>query len=133
MIALDLITGALLLGVGLLVVTTSLMAMQILPSRSRQKPSPAVRRALPDGKARASIARGELPPAKVIRPQTELVMTAAGQIEKIRNGLDSGQPLSVEEASALARFLAEHDPEIVAEVITQWISEDMSNDPGAAR
>jgi hypothetical protein len=133
MIAIDLVTTALIAGVTLLVVTTSLMATQFLPARRRPAPTPTVRRALPDAKARASIARGELPPAKVIRVEPDVTLLAAGQIERIRHGLEQGRPMSPDDAGLLARFFAETDPEVVAEVITQWIREDMANDPDAAR
>ena len=59
----------------------------------------------------------------------ELITGAAGQSGL--GGDDQGAPqhaVSAEEASAIVAHFAEHDPTLVAEVITQWIKADVKHE-----
>jgi Na+-transporting methylmalonyl-CoA/oxaloacetate decarboxylase gamma subunit len=122
-----LLTMMLGLGVLVLVVTTTIMLVEFLPgSRQRQRPRPDPRalsagaaQAVADARARASLASGEL---RIATPVT-------GQIIDLSDGRWTDRQMSVDEANAIATHFAETDPQRVAEVISQWIRADLTEEP----
>jgi hypothetical protein len=121
----DLLTMLLGLGVLVLVITTTIMLIEFLPSsRPRRRPaqralSVGAAQAVADARARAAAASGVLgigPPV-------------TGQIIDLPDGRWADRQMSVDEASALAAHFAETDPQRVAEVISQWIRADSNWEP----
>lgn len=95
-------------------------------------PDAARERASAIARAKAQLAGQEralqLTDVREIVP-AELITGAAGQSGL--GGDDQGAPqhaVSAEEASAIVAHFAEHDPTLVAEVITQWIKADVKHE-----
>lgn len=125
----DLLTIMLGLGVLVLVITTSIMMAEFMPSsrqRQRHRSGPralsaGAAQAVADARARASAASGEL----------RLAAPVTGQIIDLSDGRWLDRQMSVDEANAIATHFAETDPQRVAEVISQWIRADLTEDPDA--
>lgn len=123
----DLLTMVLGLGVLVLVITTTIMLVEFLPgSRQRRHPdaralSAGAAQAVADARARASAASVML---GIGAPVT-------GHIIDLSDSRWLDRQMSVDEANALAAHFAETDPQRVAEVISQWIRADSTEEPGA--
>jgi flagellar biosynthesis/type III secretory pathway M-ring protein FliF/YscJ len=125
----DLLTTVLGLGVLVLVVTTTIMLLEFLPgARQRQLRHPHQRAlsagaalAVADARARAAAASVEL----------RIATPVSGQIIDLSDDRWQDRQMSVEQATALATHFAETDPQRVAEVISQWIRADLTEEPDA--
>lgn len=131
MVGVDPLTSLLGLGVLVLVVTTTIMMVEFLPaSKQRQRRRPAQRalsagaaQAVADARARASAASFGL----------NMAPPVSGQIIDLSDNRWLDRQMSVDEANALAAHFAETDPQRVAEVISQWIRADMTEEPEGRR
>ena len=125
----DLLTMLLGLGVLVLVITTTIMLIEFLPSsRPRKRPSPralsvGAAQVVADARARASAHSGVLGMGSPV----------TGQIIDLSDGRWADRQMSVDEANALAAHFAETDPQRVAEVISQWIRADLNREPEGKR
>ena len=136
MVAADLLTTLLVAGVVVLVVSSAIMGMGVSTSvkisrrrrqrKARPTAAPSAAKTLELAKARAAANEAEALRALAAAPQR--VAIPAGQVIDISDGRQGGREMSVEYAHALARHLADTDPQRVAEVVNQWIRAD-STDP----
>jgi flagellar biosynthesis/type III secretory pathway M-ring protein FliF/YscJ len=136
-LAADLLTTLLVAGIVVLIVSTTIMAMNVAPRarrrrrRSGRELSPTAAHTLALAEARAATHRAELAAAG---PRSGPVAGGGitGQILDISDGLfqvrGASREMTVECAQALAEHVAETDPQRVAEVISQWIRADSTID-----
>jgi hypothetical protein len=137
-LGIDLLTVLLVVGLVVLVVSTTVMILTTAPARRDRRDrrdrreggasgalSPSAQHAIALARARAAAHSTDAAAASV-----PPLLIPAGQIIDISDGLvrDRGQAreMTVEDAQALAEHVAETDPQFVAEVISQWIRADSS-------
>ena len=129
MIAADVLSSLLVVGVVVLIVSTTITAMNVAPRtrrrrRSKHPLSPTAAHTLALAEARAATHRAELATATPVPPRQRPSAVVTGQIIDISDGRLQGREMSVEHAQAIAEHVAETDPQFVAEVISQWIRAD---------
>lgn len=149
MLAADLLTLLLVAGIVVLIISTTIMAMNVTPwarrrrrdrGRSGRELSATAAHTLALAEARAATHRAELATAGVAagpRSGSAAGDGITGQVIDISDGLfqvrGASRELTVEYAQAIAEHVAETDPQRVAEVISQWIRADSTIDPDLFR
>lgn len=133
--AADVLTVLLVIGVVVLVISTTITAMGVTTSgrerrarrgRRRRHPlSPTAEHTLELARARAAVHEAQ---AIAAAPRAVRPLSATGQIIDISDGRVQGREMSADMALVIAERVAETDPQRVAEVISQWIRAD-SKDP----
>ncbi len=127
MIALDLLSFALVAGLLVLVVSTTVMVMGMM-SEQRKRPRRAAQTALHPSAAQAvALARKRADAARAELVGASSGVRPTGQIIDITDGHDPDRDRAVDEAIALALQVAETDPQRIAEVIRAWIRADLSS------
>ncbi len=134
MIAADLLTLLLVVGVVVLIISTTIMAMSFTPSARRRRRSghplsPSAAHTLALAQARAATHAAELTSAGAVPDARRPTSFVTGQIIDISDDRTQGREMTVEYAQALAEHVAETDPQFVAEVISQWIRADSTDEP----
>ena len=146
MLAADLLTLLLVAGIVVLIISTTIMAMNVTPWARRRRRrtgrglSATAAHTLALAEARAATHRAELATAGVAagpRSGSAAGDGITGQVIDISDGLfqvrGASREMTVEYAQAIAEHVAETDPQRVAEVISQWIRADSTIDPDLFR
>ncbi|MCX6520748.1 MAG: hypothetical protein NTZ21_08795 [Actinobacteria bacterium] len=150
MLAADLLTVLLVAGIVVLIISTTIMAMNFAPRarrrrrRSGRQLSDTAAHTLALAEARAATHRAELATVGVAAGPRQGSAAGAvagggvtGQVIDISDGLfqvrGASREMTVEYAQAIAEHVAETDPQRVAEVISQWIRADSTIDPDLFR
>jgi flagellar biosynthesis/type III secretory pathway M-ring protein FliF/YscJ len=145
-LAADLLTVLLVAGIVVLIISTTIMAMNFAPRarrrrrRSGRQLSDTAAHTLALAEARAATHRAELATVGVAagpRQGSAAGDGVTGQVIDISDGLfqvrGASREMTVEYAQAIAEHVAETDPQRVAEVISQWIRADSTIDPDLFR
>jgi flagellar biosynthesis/type III secretory pathway M-ring protein FliF/YscJ len=132
-LTLDPLTLLLVIGVVVLVITTTITGLGFLPAarqrrRSRHPLTPSAAHMLAVAQARAATHEAALESAGVATNTRRSPGQVTGQIIEISDHPFQGRGMTVEYAQALADHVAETDPQLVAEVISQWIRADSKID-----
>ena len=146
MLAADLLTVLLVAGIVVLIISTTIMAMNFAPRARRRRRrsggrlSDTAAHTLALAEARAATHRAELATAGIAaspRQGSAAGEGVTGQVIDISDGLfqvrGASREMTVEYAQAIAEHVAETDPQRVAEVISQWIRADSTIDPDLFR
>jgi flagellar biosynthesis/type III secretory pathway M-ring protein FliF/YscJ len=150
-LAADLLTLLLVAGILVLIISTTIMAMNFAPRARRRRRrsghplSPTAAHTIALAEARAATHRAELATAGVAPGGAAGSLGSGvvagggvtGQVIDISDGQlqvrGASREVTVEYAQAIAEHIAETDPQRVAEVISQWIRADSTIDPDLFR
>jgi flagellar biosynthesis/type III secretory pathway M-ring protein FliF/YscJ len=132
-IAADLLTLLLVVGVVVLIISTTTMALNFTPSARRRRRSshplsPSAAHTLALAQARAATHAAEQTTVGAASGARRPTSFVTGQIIDISDDPIQGREMTVEYAQALAEHVAETDPQFVAEVISQWIRADSTDE-----
>jgi hypothetical protein len=145
-VAVDLLSFVLVVGVVALVVSTSIMIAGYMPAGRKQakrrpppsrtpksarssrsaKLSPGAERAMAIAEAKATKAHAALGVGTSTRPAASM---PTGQIIDATDRLHRDREISADDAEMIAVHFADTDPQRVAEVISQWIRADSGSGP----